>query len=78
MSTIQIDPNSPDVSIRLLVDGKRLRVAKIGPSRMVLCDLADAPATSAQLVIVVNGRRRSRKVMLPHGLDSRSKVVSYF
>jgi hypothetical protein len=78
MRGIQVDPSSPDISIRLVVGDQQLRVSKIGPSRMVLVDPTDSPATEAQLVIIVNGRQRSRNVRLPEGLDSASNVAIYY
>jgi hypothetical protein len=78
MSQIQIDPNSPDVTIHLIVGGEKLRVAKIGPSRLVMRDRRTLPETSAELVIVVNGERRSRNIMLPHGASLESGQVAYF
>jgi len=78
MSEIQIDPNSPDVSIHLIVGGEKFLVAKIGPTRLVMRDPRSLPATSAELVIVVNGERRSRNIMLPHGVSADSREVAYF
>lgn len=63
---------STRVKIYLLVDGRRLRVAQVGPSSLILREVEPAPPyTPAQVLICVDDTEDLYDVMLPDGIYQR-------
>ena len=69
---------SSDVTIYLCADGKRLRVAQVGPSRLILRDRCDIyPGTQAVICISVDGHEERHEVTLDEGCVVESDVVKF-
>jgi hypothetical protein len=73
-----LDRYSSHVQIRLRVGTQVLRVAQIGPQRIILRDTADSIPTEATLEIEVDRHTETRSIMLPHGLSKSREEISYF
>lgn len=59
-------------------DQERIPLAKTGSTRFVLaapCELP--PGTSGDLIVIVDGRPDSRRVVLPTGVAQGQTTVSY-
>lgn len=69
MSTLPLagSPHSADVSAVLLVDGRRIPLAKIAPGRVYLQRPETLPEGAAQIELKVDNTCRSWNVRLPHG-----------
>jgi hypothetical protein len=53
MQTAPIDRYSSEVSLRLLIDDRTLRVAQVGPEMLILKDRLATTTTEATLVVAV-------------------------
>jgi len=69
---------SSDVEIYLCANGERLRVAQVGPSRLLLRDRRNIfPGTSAVILICIDGMEEEHHVMLDEGCVAESDVVNF-
>jgi hypothetical protein len=69
---------SASVEAFLVVGDQHIRLAKTGPEKVVLvepCELA--PGTKGELVIIIDGHRDSRSVVLDEGAMSAQQEVRY-
>ena len=69
---------SATVEAFLIVGDQHIRLAKTGPEKVVLvepCELA--PGTEGQLVMIVDGYREARTVVLDEGADGERREVRY-
>jgi len=58
--------------------GERIRLAKTNGSTFVLAEPCEiAPGTTGDLLIIVDGKRDSKRVMLPKGVASGQSVAEY-
>lgn len=55
-----------------------MRVAQVGPERMILRDRWETSETSANLIITVDGRKKVQPIVLPRGLRAEWEEVAYF
>lgn len=67
--------HSAQVNMRLLINGRSLRVAQMGPDYLFLDAPVDHPPANASLVLQVDGNERQWSVNLPCGVSSASKRV---
>jgi hypothetical protein len=58
---------SAEVESYLAVDGRKLRLAKIGSDRIMLRNPVELDPCRAEIVITIDGRERRRQVFLPNG-----------
>lgn len=58
---------SAEIESYLAVAGQRLRLAKIGPDRIMLRNPTELSPGQAVIVTMINGREYRRNVLLPHG-----------
>lgn len=78
MQLAPVDRYSAEVTLRLLIDDRYLRIAQVGPDILILRDQLDTPTTSATLVITVDGNERRQEIVLPQGLSVGREEYSYF
>lgn len=64
--------SSAQVEIHLLVDGRAVPVAQLGPDLLLLDEPFDHPACDAGLVLEVDHAQRRWSVRLPNGISSGS------
>ena len=78
MGTHHKDGYSADVEGYLVVDGRRTRLAKTNGSVFVLAEPREVtPGTEGELLVIVDGRKHSRRVMLPAGISEGQSIVVY-
>jgi len=69
---------SSTIDIRLRVDGKLLDVTQVSESFLVLGAPAFVPPeTEAEVIIIVDGRARSRKIFLHDGIYPNDLRVTF-
>jgi hypothetical protein len=70
---------SARVSLGLIVEGKRLELSHVGPTKVYVRDRCDPVASNsdAELVITVEDRTDTKKVCLPHGIPNAPQWVPY-
>jgi hypothetical protein len=72
------DGYSADVEGFLIVGGDRMRIAKTNSSTFVLAELrALAPHVEGELLLIVDGKKHSRRVTLPNGVVAGDRLVHY-
>lgn len=60
---------SSDIQLFLVVGDRQIQLAQIGPESVMLCDFEDVPRDEiAEIVMVVDGKERRWKVVLPDGI----------
>jgi hypothetical protein len=62
----------------LLIDGRALAIAKLGPDFFVLEALAEHPPGDAEVVVSVDGRKSTWPVHLPEGVKGSLRVSAAF
>lgn len=79
MGTHHEDGYSADVEGFLVVGGNtRIRLAKTNGCTVVLAEPCElAPRTEADLLVIVDGRANSRRVILPNGVVQGQTMVPY-
>jgi hypothetical protein len=60
----------------LLIDGAALPIAKLGPDFLVLEALAEHPPGDAEVMVSVDGRKRTWPVYLPQGTTGSLRVAA--
>jgi hypothetical protein len=78
MQLAPVDRYSAEVTLRLIIDDRRLRIAQVGPDMLILRDQHDTKTTNATLVITVDGKERRQEIVLPQGLSLGREEYSYF
>jgi hypothetical protein len=68
--------HSAQVNMQLLVNGKSIRIAQMGPDFLFLDAPVDHPPTNARLVLQVDASERRWDVHLPDGISASSKRVA--
>jgi hypothetical protein len=69
---------SSTIDIRLKVGDTLLDVTQVSESFLVLKDPASVPPkTEAEVIIIVDGRARSRKIFLHQGIDPSELRVTF-
>jgi hypothetical protein len=70
---------SASVEAYLIVEDRRLRVAKTNGVDLVLAEPADdiASGTDAELLIIIDGSQDSRQVTLTHGVLAGQQTIPY-
>jgi len=71
---------SANVEGYIVVDGFRMRLAKSNGTTLVLnqpCDVAIPPRTDAELVIIVDGNKDSKRIVLTKGVNLGQRAVPY-
>jgi hypothetical protein len=69
---------SASVEAFLLVGGQHIRLAKTGPDKVVAVEPCELPpGTEGELVILVDGHRDSRSVVLDDGAISGRQEIRY-
>lgn len=61
--------------MQLLVNGKSIRIAQMGPDFLFLESPVDHPPTNARLVFQVDASERRWDVHLPEGISAASQRV---
>jgi hypothetical protein len=69
----------PTVNIagELIVNGQTLAVGQVCGNRIVLQDRHHAPPTDAELIVTVDGRRKTYHIFLHHGISPESECVDF-
>lgn len=62
--------HSADVRMHLLIERTRLGVAQLGPDFAILATRVNLPATTAELVVQIDGHEKRRTVYLPDGVQA--------
>lgn len=79
MPTAESQKDYSTVDIRLSVGDRTLDVAEASEYYLVLAESAEVPAgTSAEIIIVFDGRESRRPIVLGHGINRNSREVSFF
>ncbi len=78
MQLASVDRYSAEVTLRLLIDDRCLRIGQVGPDMLILRDRLDTTTTNATLVITVDGNERRQEIVLPQGLSMGREEYSYF
>ncbi len=61
-----------------VVGEQRVRVAKSNGSRIVLAEQCEVPpGTEGELLVIVDGAERSRRVIVPNGVVAGQTFVEY-
>lgn len=68
---------SSDVDIYLIVDGKRIEVAGCLGQKCTLREVREVPPCHADLVIIIDGQERRKRVYLPNGISKDSDEVEF-
>ena len=68
--------HSADVHISLVLDGRSIPVAQLGPGFLLLDAPSDHPPSQASIVLRVDQSERRWTVRLPEGICSASKRVA--
>ena len=68
-------PFSSNVRIRLIVDGRILSVAKLGPERLMLKTPENLPPCTGEVVLSVDQEESRWLVRLPDGISADSPFV---
>lgn len=69
---------SPNVSLGLLIEGRRLELSHVGPSNVTVRDSCEPiPPTDAELVITVDDESETYNIYLPHGIPAAPQKVAY-
>jgi hypothetical protein len=68
--------HSAQVKIQLLINGRSVPVAQVGPDFMLLNHPFDLPPGNAILVLQVDESERRWEVRLPNGISSTSNRVA--
>jgi hypothetical protein len=69
---------SADVAIHLLINGKSLPVAQLGPDFLMLEEVADHPPCDAVVKLRVDNKERQWSVRLPQGIAARRVTLALF
>jgi hypothetical protein len=70
--------HSSKVHIRLYVDEHIVRVAQVGPKRMILRESFECPPeTVGQIVVVVDGHYSRYPIILDHGISPGDVEVTF-
>lgn len=78
MGTYHKDGYSAHVEGFFVVRDRRLRVAKSNGSRFVLVEPCELPSgTEGELLVIVDGNKMSRRVMLPDGVAKGEVSANY-
>jgi len=67
---------STHVEMQLLIDGKSLAIAQMGPDFLLLDEPSDCPPCKAAIVLVVDGKERRWDVRLPAGMSSAASRIA--
>ncbi len=78
MQVAPVERYSSDVTLRLLIDDRTLRLAQVGPNVIILRDRFETATTDATLVITVDGQERKQPIVLPNGLTLTQEEFRYF
>lgn len=79
MGTRWSDGYSSNVEIYLIVEGEKLRVARIGPDSFVIADQVEIPpSTQCKLVIRVDEHEESSDILLFEGVSGNTAPAKYF
>jgi hypothetical protein len=68
---------SSNVRLELRLNGTTLQVAQVAPDWCILMEPIDHPPCDAEMVLHIDGHRRSRNVKLPVGISKNSKRVDF-
>jgi hypothetical protein len=72
------DGYSATVEGFFVVGEQRVRVAKSNGSRIVLAEQCEVPpGTEGELLVIVDGSKSSRRVIVPSGIVAGQSVVEY-
>jgi hypothetical protein len=66
-----------EVRLELVIDGRALDVEQVGPRSCLLAQPIDVPPGEADVVMHVDGHRRTWRVTLPQGISRISKRVAF-
>jgi hypothetical protein len=70
--------HSAKVSAYLLIDRKRMHVAKLNRDHLTLADACVlAPETEAQLNVVIDGKKSTRMILLNDGVAAGQREARY-
>ncbi len=65
---LDIQPYSSNVKLTLSVAGLELNVAQLGSDFLILRDKVTISATDAMLTIAIDGRVRTKRIILSQGI----------
>ncbi|HUY35658.1 MAG TPA: hypothetical protein VMV69_23140 [Pirellulales bacterium] len=68
---------SAEVRLELVIDGRSLDVEQVGPRSCLLAEPIDHPPGEAEVVMHVDGQRRTWRVAIPQGISRISKRVVF-
>lgn len=68
--------HSAQVKIQLLIDGRSIPVAQLGPDFLLLDSAFNHPPDNARLVLQVDQNERNWAVRLPNGISAASNRVA--
>jgi hypothetical protein len=72
------DGYSASVEAHLVVGGQQFSVSKVGRDSFTLAESCDLPlGTEGELVIIIDGHRNSRMVVLDEGATRKGHKVRY-
>ncbi len=72
------DGYSSEVEGYLVINGRRIRLAKTNGRTLLLAEPCElAPGTEGELLVIVDGKRSSRRITLPMGVVGSEKNVAY-
>jgi hypothetical protein len=78
LSTLRVNytnGHSAEVRIRLLLNGRSISVAQLGPDFIILREAESLPPCDAEMSLTIDGDEERWSIRLPEGLRTESKRV---
>jgi len=77
MSVAEDKDYTLNIGLRLVVNGRTLRVGQVFEHSLVLDDKCDLPPGEAELIVAVRGEEKRYAIFLPQGIDAKTEVTSF-